>query len=249
MDLFLKGRVALVTGAGSGIGRTTALSLAEEGVRVCCADLFKEKAEETADMVRSRGGTAISSVCDVTSYGQVAQTVADTVSALGQLDILVNSAGVSAGGLFMETEPENWSLEIGINLVGTMNCCHASAPHMITRGYGKIVNIASDAGRVGEKRMTVYGASKGGVIGFTKCLAVEMARYKINVNAVSPGVVKSPMTSWLTEEQEKEWAKYYPLRRLGETEDVANMIVFLCSDRTSWMTGQTVSIDGGFSRI
>jgi 2-hydroxycyclohexanecarboxyl-CoA dehydrogenase len=179
----------------------------------------------------------------------VAQAVADTVDAFGQLDILVNSAGVSAGGLFMETEPESWSLEIGINLVGTMNCCHTAAPHMITKGYGKIVNIASDAGRVGEKRLSVYGASKGGVLGFTKCLALELARYKINVNVVSPGVVKSPMTSFLTEDLEKEWAKFYPLRRLGVPEDVANMIVFLCSDRTSWMTGQTVSIDGGFSRI
>ena len=97
--------------------------------------------------------------------------------------------------------------------------------------------------------MTVYGASKGGVIGFTKCLAVEMGRFSINVNAACPGVVKSPMTSYLTEEMEKEWSRYYPLRRLGETEDIANMIVFLCSDRTSWITGQTISIDGGFSRV
>ncbi|MBI5115667.1 SDR family oxidoreductase [Candidatus Poribacteria bacterium] len=274
MDLLLRDKVALVTGAGSGIGRTTALMLAEEGVRIGCADLFKERAEETVEMIRARGGpapeeakaaqprgegrkakgisgetTAIASVCDVTNYGQVAQAVADTLVAFGRLDILVNSAGVSAGGLFMETEPESWSLEIGINLVGTMNCCHAAAPHMITKGYGKIVNIASDAGRVGEKRLSVYGASKGGVLGFTKCLALELARYKINVNVVSPGVVKSPMTSFLTEDLEKEWAKFYPLRRLGVPEDVANMIVFLCSDRTSWMTGQTVSIDGGFSRI
>jgi NAD(P)-dependent dehydrogenase (short-subunit alcohol dehydrogenase family) len=249
MDLYLKGKTALVTGAGSGIGRTTALMLAEEGVRICCADLFKEKAEETAKMIKDKGGATVASVCDVRNYEQAKRTVQDTVDAFGQVDILINSAGVAAGGLFADTKPEEWATEIDINLIGTMNCCHAAIEHMIPKGYGKIVTLASDAGRVGEKRMTVYGASKGGVLGFTKCLAVEMARFKINVNAVAPGVVRSPMTSYLTDEMAMEWAKYYPLRRLGETEDIANMIVFLCSDRTSWMTGQTISVDGGFSRI
>ncbi|UCD57449.1 MAG: SDR family oxidoreductase [Candidatus Hydrogenedentota bacterium] len=249
MDLYLRDKVALITGAGSGIGRTTALFLAEEGVRICCADLFEEKAVETVRMIEQQGGTAIKSVCDVTQYDQIAETVAGVVRSFGQLDILINSAGVAAGGLFAETEPQDWSREIDINLIGTMNCCHAAVEHMIPRGYGKIVNLASDAGRVGERRMSVYGAAKGGVIAFTKCLALEMGRFKINVNAACPGVVKSPMTSYLTEDMEKEWARFYPLRRLGETEDVANLIVFLCSDRTSWMTGQIISIDGGFARI
>jgi len=249
MDLYLKDRVALITGAGSGIGRTTALFLAEEGVRICCADLFEEKAAETVKMVEERGGDAVKSICDVRNYEQVTRTVSDTVRSLGKIDILINSAGVAAGGLFADTEPEGWSHEININLLGTMNCCRSAVDHMIPRGYGKIVNLASDAGRVGEKRMSVYGAAKGGVIGFTKCLAIEMARFKINVNAVSPGVVRSPMTSYLTDDMAKEWARFYPLRRLGETEDIANMIVFLCSDRTSWVTGQTISVDGGFSRV
>jgi NAD(P)-dependent dehydrogenase (short-subunit alcohol dehydrogenase family) len=249
MDLYLKDKVALVTGAGSGIGRITALFLAEEGARVCCADLFEERAVETARMVEDQGGTAITSVCDVRNYEQVASMISGTVQSFGQLDILVNSAGVAAGGLFADTIPNDWALELEVNLVGTMNCCHAAAEHMTRRNYGKIVNLASDAGRVGEKRMVVYGASKGGVIGFTKCLAVEMARFKINVNAVSPGVVRSPMTAYLTDEMAKEWAKFYPFRRLGEPEDIANMIVFLCSDRTSWMTGQIVGVDGGFARV
>lgn len=249
MDLYLRDKVALVTGAGSGIGRITALFLAEEGARICCADLFEERAEETLTMIKERGGTASKSVCDVRNYKQVKEMVSDTVRSFGQLDILVNSAGVAAGGLFTDTQPTDWALEIEVNLIGTMNCCHAVAEHMKSRNYGKIVNLASDAGRVGEKRMTVYGASKGGVIGFTKCLAVEMARFKINVNAVSPGVVRSPMTAYLTDEMAKEWAKFYPLRRLGEPEDIANMIVFLCSDRTSWMTGQIIGVDGGFARV
>jgi 2-hydroxycyclohexanecarboxyl-CoA dehydrogenase len=235
MDLYLKDKVALVTGAGSGIGQKTALFLAAEGARICCSDLFEEKAVETVNLIREYGGDSFHEVCDVRDYAQ--------------LDILINSAGVAAGGLFVDTEPNDWESEIQINLLGTMNCCRAAVDRMILRNYGKIVNLASDAGRVGEKRMTVYGASKGGVIGFTKCLAVEMARYKINVNAVSPGVVRSPMTSYLTDEMAKEWARFYPLRRLGETEDIANMVVFLSSDRTSWMTGQVISVDGGFSRI
>ena len=249
MDLYLKGKAALVTGAGSGIGRTTALLLAEEGVRVCCSDLFEDKAAETANMIGERGGTAIGSVCDVTDYERVKETVAQAVDNFGRLDILINSAGLAMGNLFAETDPQDWSREIDVNLVGTMHCCHAAIEHMIPKRYGKILTIASDAGRVGEKRMSVYGAAKGGVIAFSKCLALEMARFKIHVNAVCPGVVNSPMTSWLTEEMQQEWAKHYPLRRLGEPEDIANMLVFLCSDRTSWMTGQTISVDGGFSRI
>jgi NAD(P)-dependent dehydrogenase (short-subunit alcohol dehydrogenase family) len=249
MDLYLKGKVALVTGAGSGIGQKTALFLAADGAKICCADLFEEKAVETVDLIRELGGEAFHEVCDVRDYAQVARMVDRTVSAYKQLDILINSAGVAAGGLLVDTDPNDWENEIRINLLGTMNCCRAVVDRMMPRNYGKIVNLASDAGRVGEKRMSVYGASKGGVIGFTKCLAVEMARYKINVNAVSPGVVRSPMTSYLTDEMAKEWARFYPLRRLGETEDIANMIVFLSSDRTSWMTGQIISVDGGFSRI
>jgi NAD(P)-dependent dehydrogenase (short-subunit alcohol dehydrogenase family) len=249
MDLHLKEKTALITGAGSGIGRTAALLLAAEGARVCCADLFEERALETADMIRKQGGEARHFACDVRRYEQVASMVGETTQSLGHLDILVNSAGVAAGGLFADTEPRDWANEIEINLIGTMNCCRSAIEHMVPRNYGKIVNIASDAGRVGEKRLTVYGASKGGVIGFTKCLAVELGRFKINVNAVSPGVVRSPMTSYLTDEMAKEWAKFYPLRRLGETGDIANMIVFLCSDRTNWMTGQVISVDGGFSRI
>jgi NAD(P)-dependent dehydrogenase (short-subunit alcohol dehydrogenase family) len=249
MDLYLRGKTALVTGAGSGIGRATALLLAEEGVRVCCADLFGENAAETVKLIEKQGGEASASASDVTDYEQVRNTVAGMVRSFGQVDILINSAGLAAGNLFVETEPPDWSREIGVNLIGTMHCCHAVSEQMIRQRSGKIVNIASDAGRVGEKRMVVYGASKGGVIGFTKCLAVELARFDIRVNVVCPGVVKSPMTSWLTEEQEREWARHYPLRRLGETEDIANMMVFLCSDRTSWVTGQTISVDGGFSRV
>ncbi len=249
MDLFLKDKVALVTGAGSGIGRTCALFLAEEGARVCCADLFEGKAMETAAAIIEKGGKALHVTCDVRDYDQVLWMIDETISFFGRVDALVNSAGVAAGGLFVDTEPNDWAHEIEINLLGTMNCCRAAVNHMIPRSYGKIVNLASDAGKVGEKRMSVYGASKGGVIGFTKCLAVELGRFKINVNAVSPGVVRSPMTSYLTDEMAKDWAKVYPLRRLGETEDIANMIVFLCSDRTDWMTGQIISVDGGFSRV
>ncbi len=249
MDLYLKDKVALITGAGSGIGLNTALLLAREGVRICCADLFEERAGSAAKKVEQAGSSAVACVCDVRNYEHCVEAVSLAVKTFGQLDILVNSAGVAAGGLFLDTDPKDWSYEMDINLIGTMNCCHAAAKEMIPCNYGKIVNLASDAGRVGEKRMSVYGASKGGVIAFTKALAVEMGRFNINVNAACPGVVKSPMTSYLTDDMEKQWSKMYPLRRLGETEDVANMIVFLCSDRASWVTGQIIGIDGGFARV
>jgi NAD(P)-dependent dehydrogenase (short-subunit alcohol dehydrogenase family) len=149
---------------------------------------------------------------------------------------------------FADTEPSEWEDLIAINLVGVMNCCRAVTDHMVERRYGKIISIASEAGKANEKRMVVYGTTKGGVISLTRGMAAELGRYGINVNAVCPGVTHTAMTSFLTEEIEQEARKFYPLGRLGEPDDIAPLITFLASDKASWITGQAISINGGFGR-
>ena len=141
-----------------------------------------------------------------------------------------------------------WLYEKEINLIGVMNCCRAVTDHMSERGYGKIVSLASEAGKANEKRMVVYGATKGGVISLTRGLAAELGRFSINVNAVCPGVTHTPMTSYITEEIEARSVKFYPLGRLGRPEDIAPMIAFLASSQASWITGQAISVNGGFGR-
>ena len=186
---------------------------------------------------------------DVRDYGACSNMVTDAIKRFGRVDALVNSAGI--GGpieFFSRTSPDDWKNLLAINLVGVMNCCRAITDHMIERRYGKIVSLASEAGKVNEKRMVVYGATKGGVISLTRGLSVELGRYGINVNCVCPGVTHTPMTSYVTEEIEEAASRFYPLGRLGQPEDIAPMITFLLSDEASWITGQAISVSGGFTR-
>jgi 3-oxoacyl-[acyl-carrier protein] reductase len=170
------------------------------------------------------------------------------VAAFGTIDFLVNSAGVGGAMNPLETASrEQWQPILDINLIGTINCCKAVIPFLKAKKGGRIINLASEAGVSGEKGLEVYAASKGGVIALTKSLAKELGWYGITVNAVAPAFVHSPMTAFLNPELEKKWLKAYTIKRLGETSDVAGMIVFLCSPRCSWITGQTISINGRFS--
>jgi len=187
-------------------------------------------------------------VMDVQDYSDCVRTVDAVIENFGRLDILVNSAGVMDHGLFAQTDPECWMRQIQVNLLGVMNCCHAVSRIFIEKRAGKIVSLASEAGKLGEKRIALYSATKGGVIAFTKALSIELGRFSINVNAVCPGVTKTAMTSYLTSEQEREWSRHYPLGRLGIPDDIAPLIVFLASDRASWITGQAISVNGGFGR-
>jgi NAD(P)-dependent dehydrogenase (short-subunit alcohol dehydrogenase family) len=167
----------------------------------------------------------------------------------GRIDVLVNSAGIGGPlALFAETQPEDWHDLLAINLLGTMQCCRAVTDQMIKQRAGRIVNLASEAGKGNEKRIVVYGATKGGVISLTRGLAVELGRFNITVNAVCPGVTRTPMTSYLDDAMEQQWSRMYPMGRLGRPEDIAPMIVFLASDRASWITGQAISVSGGFGR-
>ena len=248
MNLNLQDKVALITGAASGLGRRSAEIFVEEGVGLVLADRDLHRVRETAEDLRRQGGRVLDLVIDVRDYRECVQAVDSGLEHFGQLDILVNSAGVADHGLFAETDPESWMRQIDTNLRGVMNCCRAVSRIFMEKRSGKIISLASEAGKVGEKRIAVYSATKGGVIAFTKALSIELGRFSINVNAVCPGVTKTAMTSYLTSDQEREWSRHYPLGRLGVPDDIAPLIVFLASDRASWITGQAISINGGFGR-
>lgn len=248
MDLHMRNKVAIVTGGASGIGEKTAEFFVQEGVKVLVADANKERIEKTVGFLRGIGGEVKGFYCDVTDEKMVSQMVNQAVADFGTVDFLVNSAGI--GGMMKpleSAERAEWQQILEINLIGTIHCCKAVMPILREKNEGRIVNIASEAGVSGEKGLEIYAASKGGVISLTKSLAKNLGRHNVTINAVAPAFVHSPMTAYLTPELEKKWLRMYTLKRLGETGDVAGMIVFLCSDRCSWITGQTICINGGFS--
>lgn len=248
MDLFLKNKVAIVTGGASGIGKKTAEFFIQEGVKVFIVDIQEEKIAETLATLKAGGGEARGFYADVTNEQMVKLMVQEALAQFGTVDILVNSAGVGGKMNPLESaERGEWQRILDINLIGTILCCKAVMPIMRQKNAGRIINIASEAGVSGEKGLEIYAASKGGVIAFTKSLAKALGRNNVTVNAVAPAFVHSPMTQFLTPDLEKKWLQMYAIKRLGEVEDVASMIVFLCSDRCSWITGQTISINGGFS--
>ena len=252
MDLELKGRVVVITGGASGIGRVTAESFRREGAKLVLGDVQRDGLDRAVSELEAAGAEAVGCVVDVREYVQCEALIAHAVERFGRVDVLVNSAGV--GGvprLFVETPPDDgdWDAMLAINLRGTINCCRAVSERMIDQRYGRIVNVASEAGKGNEKRIVVYGATKGGVIALTRGLAVELGRFGITANAVCPGVTRTPMTAYISDEMEREWSRFYPLGRLGRPEDIAPMITFLASpSAASWITGQAISVNGGFGR-
>ena len=273
MDLGLKDRVAIVTGAGRGIGRQIALTLAGEGAKVAVNDFYEDRAKAMADEIKAAGGQAIGVQADITSFEEVTAMVQKVVDEWGRIDILCNNAGnvgivelrdpaAAAGvaGLFVEMDQKRWAQWVNVNFYGVLNCARAVLDHMINQKYGKIVNTISDAGRVGEPRQSVYSGAKAGVVGFTKALAKEVGRHCINVNCVAPGATYTEATLGRFEDRteeikEREQALYrvYPLarghQRLGLPADIANVVTFLASDRAEWITGQVLSVSGGYSTV
>jgi 2-hydroxycyclohexanecarboxyl-CoA dehydrogenase len=243
----LEGRKALVTGGASGIGAAIARRLAAEGAEVTVGDVNLDGAAEVAGEV---SGLAIE--LDVTDLGS-AQAAVD--SAGPRLDILVNNAGTDEFGFFSQTAPEQWEKVIGVNLNGVLNCTFAALPGMQEAGYGRIVNIASEAGRVGSKGSAVYSAAKGGVIAFTKVMAREGARFGITANAIAPGPIETPLLMQAKElgeigEKIIETMKAgTQLRRLGQPEEVAAAVAFLASDDASYVTGETLGVSGGLGMV
>jgi len=254
MDLQLQDKVAIVTGGGRGIGAAIAEVLAEEGANVAIAEIDEEGAEKTASALREKGVKSIAVVTDVTDAANVAAMVEKVESELGPIQILVNNAAKLP--MFMTfVEEKNsgqtddlWTKVVDVCYYGVVNCTAAVIEGMNERGYGKIINMASDAGKVGEPRQAVYAGAKGAIIAFTKSIAKEAGRYGINANAVCPSMTKTEaVNAMLSEEFEKKVVRAYPLRRLGEPRDIANLVAFLASDRASWITGQAISVNGGYA--
>jgi len=246
----LEGKVAIVTGAAQGIGRAIATRLAAEGAAVAVADIQSEVAERTAAEIADAGGRAIAVKLDVTKFDD-ANGAADKVEReLGPIEILVNNAGWDKLEPFVESKPETWDKIIAINYRGVLNCCRAIAPRMQKRTSGKIVSIASDAGRVGSTGEAVYAGCKAGIIGFSKTLARELARNKINVNVVCPGPTETALLREAMAGREgvlEAMARGIPFRRLGKPEDLAGAVAFLVSPDADFVTGQVISVSGGLT--
>jgi 2-hydroxycyclohexanecarboxyl-CoA dehydrogenase len=240
----LEDKIAIVTGAGQGIGQAIAGKLAAEGATVVVTDLDETSAIQTADALT--GAVAIHA--DV-SDRQAVQAMADrVVQQFGRVDVLVNNAGWDKASPFVDSDPADWDRAIAINLYGVLHTCKAVLPLMAARGGGAVVNLGSDAGRVGSSGEAVYSAAKGGVIAFTKSLAREMARHQIRVNCVCPGPTDTALfASFAGPKLREALTKAIPFRRLGQPADVANVVAFLASDEASFVTGQTVSVSGGLT--
>lgn len=260
MQLGLEGRVALVTGGASNLGRAITLGFAAEGARVVIADVDDEQARKVEREAPS--GTIVAQRTDVTDWESVSATVRTTLESMGRIDVLVNCAGWTIDRLFIEKPREEWEREIAIDTWGFINSVRAVLDHMIERRYGRIVSIASDAGRMGEWREAVYSGTKASIIAMSKSIAREVGKHGITLNVVCPGLIPGkPETSgkssiWseeqlavFTPEVLEKAAKAYPLRRLGTPDDVVPAVLLLASDRASYITGQTLSVSGGYTMI
>ena len=236
----LEGRIALVTGGAGGIGAATCRRLAAEGATVAVTDL---KADAAGEVAAEIGGRAYE--LDVSSTESVIAAVAATESDLGPIDVLVNNAGYDEFGFFVNTDEAMWDRVVGVNLRGVIACTHAVLPGMQERRRGRIVNVASEAGRVGSPGSGVYSAAKAGVIGLTKALAKEVARHGVYVNAISPAVIETAILDQLTPAQVEYMVQRIPLGRTGRPEEVAALICWLASDECTFTTGQCIDISGG----
>ncbi len=249
----LRGKTAIVTGAGSGIGRAIALRLADEGMAVGVLDLNLDTATETARLCDGLDGRAHVLHCDITDYAAVAAAVDGFEARVAAIDALINNAGWDQPIPFLETEPEFWDRVIAINLTGALNMHHVVLPRMAARSSGKVVNIASDAARVGSTGEAVYSACKGGLVAFGKAVARELARKNICINAVCPGPTETPLfQSFLGEGDygarlHEGLKRAIPLRRLGRADDVPGIVAFFASDDADYITGQVISVSGGLT--
>jgi NAD(P)-dependent dehydrogenase (short-subunit alcohol dehydrogenase family) len=246
----LTGQVAIVTGASTGIGRATAFALAAEGAAVVIADIDVERGKQTAQEIVDKGSEALFVETDVADDASVAAMVERTVDEFGGLDLAFNNAGIEGTPATTHTcTPDNWQRTLAVNLTGVWSCMRHEIPRMLDRGGGSIVNCSSVAGLVGFANIPAYTASKHGVVGLTKTAALEYAKEGVRVNAVCPGVIDTEMVDRFTGQQPEAEAALLgsePIGRLGRPEEIADAVVWLCSPRASFVTGQAIAIDGGF---
>jgi 3-oxoacyl-[acyl-carrier protein] reductase len=241
----IEGKVAIVTGAGQGIGGGIALLFAKEGGKIAVADIKKEAADKTVEMIKKEAGEAISVAVDVTKISDVRTLVRRTVDEFGRIDILVNNAGIYPVTHLIDMKEEEWDRIIEVDLKSVFYCTKEVLPFMIKHKKGKIVNIASVTGAVqGYPGQTHYAAAKAGVLGFTRSLALELARYNINVNAVAPGVTETP---GVDTNAFIKMAQTNPFKRFAKPLDIGNVALFLASERSNYVSGQLIVVDGGFS--
>jgi len=241
----LKGKVALVTGGAQGIGKAVALMLARHGADVIVADVNLEKATETAQEVEAAGCGAMAVNVDVTRLSDVEKMVESAIARFSKIDILINNAGIARDKLILRMGEEDWDAVLDVNLKGTFHCTKAVIKFMSKQRSGKIVNIASVVGEMGNAGQANYSASKAGVIGLTKTVAREFAQRGINVNAIAPGYIQTAMTDALPEKAKEELQRMIPMERLGRPEDVAHAVLFLVSEGSSYVTGQVLNVNGG----
>jgi len=243
--LELLGKVALVTGGAQGIGKAIALLLARNGADIAVSDINLEKARETADEVRQMGRDSLAVEANVADLKDVERMMDAIVEQFGRIDILVNNAGITRDRLILRMTEEDWDAVLAVNLKGTFNCTKTAIRHMSKQKSGKIVSIASVVGAMGNAGQANYAASKAGVIGFTKTIAREFAVRGINVNAIAPGYIQTPMTDAVPEKAKEELKRLIPMQRLGQPEDVAQAVLFLVSESASYITGQVLHVNGG----
>ena len=249
----LDGKVALVTGAGGGIGSAICERLAEEGCKVALFDRDADALDAACEKVRAHGRPASTHVVDITDYAALGGAINAIASEWGGLDLLVNNAGLDRFANFLDTTPQQWEVIIDVNLRGTLNMHHLVLPIMRDRGVGRVVNIASDAGRVGSSMEAVYSACKGGIIAFTKSVARELARAGIRLNVVCPGPTDTPLLAQFLEAGEdgakirQALERAVPMKRIGRPGDIPGIVAFLASDDAEYITGQVISVSGGLT--
>lgn len=241
----LKDKISLITGAAQGIGRAIALKLAEEGSDIVLVDVNVEKCQEVANEIQKKNRKFWIYKVDVSDYKQVEELFNNEIEKWGRVDVLVNNAGITRDNLIVRMKEEEWDDVIRINLKGVFNFCRAASKFMMKQKSGVIINISSIIGLVGNIGQVNYSASKAGIIGLTKSLAKELASRTIRVNAVAPGFIQTSMTERLSEEQKQLMLNAIPLKRIGTPEEVANLVLFLACDESSYTTGQIINVDGG----
>lgn len=244
--MLLDGKIALVTGASRGIGRATAIKLAEEGASVVVNYAGNaQAAEDVVQAIKDNGGKAIAFQADVSESAAVDEMVKVAVKEFGRIDILVNNAGITRDTLLMRMKEDDWDAVMNTNLKGVYNTTKAVSRLMMKQKFGKIINMASVVGLMGNAGQANYAAAKAGIIGFTKSMAKELASRGITVNAIAPGFISTDMTAVLPDKVKEEMTGQIPLARLGNPEDIASAVIFLASENASYITGQTINVDGG----
>jgi 3-oxoacyl-[acyl-carrier protein] reductase len=240
-----KGKVAIVTGASRGIGRSIALALAAEGAKIVAVDMAPEGVEALANAIKAMGGEALAVQGNVTVAADTERMVDAAVEAFGRVDILVNNAGITRDGLLLRMKDEDWDAVLTVNLKGAFLCTRAASKVMAKQRYGRIINIASVVGQMGNAGQANYCASKAGLIGLTKSNARELAKRNVTVNAVAPGFIATDMTDVLPEKVKLELTAQIPLERLGSADDIAHAVLFLAMERSGYLTGQVIGVNGG----